>query len=914
MSPEQWQRVNELFYAALERDPDERQAFLIEACADDSEALREVESLLAAHSDADTFTGRPVFQKAVRVIADEDLSAIEGNRIGPYRIIREIGRGGMGAVYLAERDDDEYKKQVAIKLIKRGMDSDAILARFLSERQILARLEHPNIARLLDGGTTADGRPYFVMEYIPGQPIDRYADEHKLSVTQRLGLFLEVASAVQHSHQHLIVHRDIKPSNIIVTADGTPRLLDFGIAKIITPDTGIAETRSARGWMTPEYSSPEQLRGEAITTATDVYSLGVVLYELMTGRPPYRFENRSPAEVVELIESADPKRPSTAAVRVSPATVRDDEPTVVSPDVISELREGSPEKLRRRLSGDLDNIVLMAMHREKELRYRSAAALADDIRRHLEGRPVVARKSTLSYRASKFIRRNKIAVTASVLIALTLIASSIVTFWQARLARRAQAQAERRFNEVRRLARAVVFDYHDRIRDLAGSTEVREKIVSDALAYLNSLAEDARGDRSLQSEIADAYEKIAEIQGGRGVANLGDTQGAIESMRKCLEIRRYLLAATPQDSALRMKTAGAYRRLAGMLNIRGDAEEAAENYRNAVSMAEGLLSIDSTNRDFRYEAASSYGALGDFLIDMGESKSALENERKALDLYKSIPPDDPLIGTVRQSMATAYQFAGTALMEMNDFAGAAEYFAIALDILAQLSREDPTNAALRRKLGLCHYFQGDALEAQERLKESLDSYRQYAVIAEELSSADPQNVSAQLDRAFAQCRIGQILIKTGESLRAIPHLRRSIDINRSVYESDPGNLYKRGVLIESMGFMVKAYAQAGDISAAMEESRKTVEMIAGTDGNREVAVFRGTCALAHKHIAMAFEDASARSSPKQRRRLREEARLQYQLCMDILLDMQSQGILGESRASLIEEAREGIARCASPIR
>ncbi|HEY7544372.1 MAG TPA: serine/threonine-protein kinase, partial [Blastocatellia bacterium] len=316
VSPEQWQQINDLFYAALERDPAERQAFLLEACEDDSEILSEVESLLAAHHGADTFTGRPVFQKAVRVIADKEHASIAGNRIGPYRIVHEIGRGGMGAVYLAERDDDQYQKQVAIKLIKRGMDSDAILHRFLSERQILARLEHPNIARLLDGGTTTDGQPYFVMEYIEGQPIDLYADEHKLSITERLTLFLEVASAVQHSHQHLVVHRDIKPSNIIVTADGTPRLLDFGIAKIITPDTGVAETRSARGWMTPEYSSPEQLRGEAITTASDVYSLGVVLYELLAGRSPYRFENRSPAEVAELISGTDPERPSTAAVRI----------------------------------------------------------------------------------------------------------------------------------------------------------------------------------------------------------------------------------------------------------------------------------------------------------------------------------------------------------------------------------------------------------------------------------------------------------------------------------------------------------------------------------------------------------------------------------------------------------------------
>ncbi|HEY7545430.1 MAG TPA: protein kinase, partial [Blastocatellia bacterium] len=690
-----------------------------------------------------------------------------------------------------------------------------------------------------------------------------YADEHKLSITERLTLFLEVASAVQHSHQHLVVHRDIKPRKIIVTADGTPRLLDFGIAKIITPDTGVAETRSARGWMTPEYSSPEQLRGESITTASDVYSLGVVLYELLAGRSPYRFENRSPAEVAELISGADPERPSTAAVRIDRATARDDAPTEILPEMISESREGTPEKLRRRLSGDLDNIVLMAMHKDKDLRYASVTALADDIRRHLEGRTVMARKATFSYRASKFIRRNKIAVAAVAIIALTLIASSIVTAWQARVARRAQAQAERRFNEVRRLAHAVVFDYHDAISDLAGSTAVRERLVRDALSYLSSLAEDARGDPSLQAEIANAYEKISSVQGGRGLANLGDTAGAVESLRKCLQIRQSLLAANPVDSDTRLSAAKAFRNLAELLGQRGDREGAEESYRDAIGISEQLLSIDRSNVEFIYQAAISYGSLGDFLIAAGDWKGALENEQKALALFKSIPPDNPQIEKIPRSIAINHLLSGLALKGLDDLAGAQENYARAIAIFAELSRKDPTNADFRRMLAVSYSYQGDALKAGGRMTDALASFRRYAEIAEEISAADPKDVSALLDRAIAYGGIGEIRLKTGQSSEALSYIRRSLDIRQRVYDSDPDDLDKLIILIEGMGWMSKALAQTGNIPSALDESRKTMELLTKADENSERADLRGVCALTRRNIAEAFEVA-ARSSDGQR--------------------------------------------------
>jgi len=322
MTPERYQQIKNLFHAALEREPGERAAFLDQACAHDPSLRAEVETLLAAAEPAEGFIERAI-QDAVTLIAADQPEPVEGQRIGPYEVIRQIARGGMGAVYLAMRADDQYRKHVAIKLIRRGLDTDDIIRRFRNERQILAGLDHPNIARLLDGGATDDGRPYLVMEYIAGEPIDDYGDQHKLGAEDRLTLFRQVCAAVHCAHQHLVIHRDIKPSNILVTEDGTPKLLDFGIAKLLTPELAaqtLDATAPALRLMTPDYASPEQVRGEPITTASDVYSLGVVLYGLLTGHRPYRLTGRTPHEVLQAVCEQDPEKPSTAITRVEEMT------------------------------------------------------------------------------------------------------------------------------------------------------------------------------------------------------------------------------------------------------------------------------------------------------------------------------------------------------------------------------------------------------------------------------------------------------------------------------------------------------------------------------------------------------------------------------------------------------------------
>jgi eukaryotic-like serine/threonine-protein kinase len=420
-TPERWHRIKELFVEAQQRRITERSAFLRQECGEDESLRSDVESLLAA---AEREVTEPV---AAGTAAGSRADPMIGRRIGPYKIIRQIGRGGMATVYVAARADEQFDKQVAIKILLPELESDELLIRFRNERQTLAKLDHPNIVKLLDGGTNEDGLPYLVMDYVEGTPVDQYCDSHRLSTAQRLNLFCQVCAAVHCAHQNLVVHRDLKPSNILVTADGNPKLLDFGISKVLDSTSPSSVTKTVTRRMTPAYASPEQVRGERVTPATDIYSLGVVLYELLTGHRPYKLKQNTPAEVERAICEQEPEKPSTAVNRVEENTLPDGTTVSKTPDMISALREGQPEKLRRRLKGDLDTIVLTALQKETQRRYRSVEDLSGDIQRHLQHLPVTARQSTLVYRSSKFIRRHTVEVIASVLIAIvTLGATSLV--------------------------------------------------------------------------------------------------------------------------------------------------------------------------------------------------------------------------------------------------------------------------------------------------------------------------------------------------------------------------------------------------------------------------------------------------------------------------------------------------------
>ena len=423
MDHSRWNRLETLFLAALELGPAERTKFLDHSCKDDAALLKELESMLSADEKGEALDIESRLLSDDATLAKSDLS---GTRIGPYRLEKLIGEGGMGEVYLARRDDDHFDKKVALKRVRPGFRNRHLLARFRVERQILAQLTHPNITQLLDGGLDNEGWPYLVMQYVEGMPITSYCDQNKLTIQERIALFRTVCSAVQHAHGNLVVHRDLKPANILVTNEGQVKLLDFGIAKLLNPDWSysVARTQSQMRLMTPEYAAPEQVRGESITTATDIYALGVLLYELLSGHKPYRFDSRLQAEIERAICEDIPIRPSTAINGVE--HLHQDKPAA-----ISKARRTAISRLKRILQGDLDNIVLMAMRKEPQRRYASVEQLSQDLQHYLDGRPVVAQKDTLNYRLRKFTHRNRTAVVTSVAIFLLLMSFTVSTMKQA---------------------------------------------------------------------------------------------------------------------------------------------------------------------------------------------------------------------------------------------------------------------------------------------------------------------------------------------------------------------------------------------------------------------------------------------------------------------------------------------------
>jgi len=472
MTPERWSRVKEIFAGALERDPAERTTYVEAACASDPELRVEVISLLDAHETAGGFIEQEAAQRVGLTSAAPKKDWI-GRRLGPYRIVGEAGRGGMSEVFKAVRDDQQYEKQVAIKLLKPGLDTDSLLRRFKAERQILAQLSHPNIAHLLDGGATEDGAPYLVMEYIEGKPIDLYCDDRELGVNERLDLFRSLCSAVHYVHQHLMVHGDLKCGNVLVTDQGVVKLLDFGIAKLLGPAPGTTreEPRATTFLaLTPEYASPEQVRGEPISTASDVYSLGVLLYRLLSGDLPHKATGSTTWALAQQICEQDPAPPSVTAVEATTGYAR----------------------FATTLRGDLDNIVLKALKKAPEERYPSAEQLSEDLRRYLRGFPVAARPDTTGYRVRKFAQRHKSAAVAAGLFVAALIAGIITTSWQAHRADVERLRAERHLNDVRELTSVYLADVYDAVAYLPGGTKARKLLVENSIKYLAGLEHEAQ--------------------------------------------------------------------------------------------------------------------------------------------------------------------------------------------------------------------------------------------------------------------------------------------------------------------------------------------------------------------------------------------------------------------------------------
>lgn len=753
-----WQRVKEIFALVIEAPPDEREAKVAELCGGDTRLRTEVGSWLESYVEAEEFLETPVASHA-----DLDVSrSVAGRRFGNYTIDREIGHGGMGAVYLAKRTDGEFEQQVALKIVRQSIAESHMIERFRRERQILASLNHQNIAKLLDGGVSDNGEPYLVMEFIEGVPITDFAAT--LSVDEKLHLFLKVCAALSYAHRNLVVHRDIKPGNILVTNDGEPKLLDFGLAKLIDEGLGFDVTETATNYraLTPAYASPEQLRAEAITTSTDVYSLGVVLHELLTGERPFKFEGKSLDEIIRAVSSTEPSMPSRTTVT------------------------------NQKLKGDLDNIILKALRNEPDRRYGSVEQLAEDIERHLDGLPVMARKDTFYYRASKFIVRNRGAVAAALLILATVAAGIVLTV-------REKRKADRRFNDVRQLANSLIFEVDSEIQK--GPTKSREIIVRRALEYLDGLAMESRNEHDLQIELAAGYLKVGDIQGKPYRPNLGDTSGAKASYTKALLLLESLNAADLANLEVQRLLSLCHQSI-GRVQQRIDEWDAAlESERKAVIYSEALVSADPENPQYRNLLGDNYVQFGSALYQTGrgatveDHRQSIEYFRKAVAIHSDLSIAYPDNSDYRYALGVDYEFIGIAFNRIGDMTGNIENHKFALEnhlkeleINEALAASDPSNAAYRRivadargEIGLSQLKLGNAAAA-------LDNYRRRLEIFESAKASDPTNVEAIRDVINCLPEISLALEKLGNIPEALRQMRKAVELQKILAATEPDNI------------------------------------------------------------------------------------------------------------------------------
>jgi eukaryotic-like serine/threonine-protein kinase len=766
-------------------------------------------------------------------IASGEADPMVGRRIGPYELTARIGGGGMGTVYRANRVED-FRQEVAVRLIERGMDRDAIVRGFHAEIPVQAALgKHPSIAGLLDAGTTEDGRPYFVMEYVDGLPIDAYCDGRRLDIPARLGLFGKVCAAVHFAHQHAVIHRDLKPSNILITSDGVPRLIEFGIETLIHPEPGGDRVS------TPEYASPEQVTGEPITTATDVYALGVVLYQLLTGRRPYRLEDGSTSEIFQAICEQVPERPSKAVVRAPASQTASSTPEPSdpgpTPEEIAESRGVLPSRLERTLAGDLDAIVLMAMRKEPESRYASAEQFADDLHRYRKGLPVRARRDSPGYRAAKFVRRHAAAVAVGTVLLLALVAGIAGTTTGLVRARRQRDRAE----ESSRMARGAVDQFFtrvsgERLLNQPGLQPLRKTLLQDARRFYEEVIDHRGDDLGLSAELAAAQARAAKITG-----EIDSPARSVPRLQQAVATWESLVAARPGNPDDQEELARTLNDLGVMLmRLEGRRDEALGAFRRAEGLLEPATAADPASGSRRHERSLALQNIGQIQLEQGRAFEAIETLRKALEIEAEWAAEDPKALEPRIAMARAHGLLGQALtsqpdgtepalesyqkavayreevvrdrpeladqayllaMDLGDgnvaqqMAGkldsALKSLRRAVEILERLDRQYPGVLTYRGGLAGTYNMLSDLHRRRREPAESLAFAEKARDMLDRLVAEHPEDVYSRIDLAKAYNNIGRLHQQSGDPAEGLRSFQRAVDVLESLSELDPRNSY-----------------------------------------------------------------------------------------------------------------------------
>jgi tetratricopeptide (TPR) repeat protein len=738
VNPKRWSQLKALFAAALEVPVSERRALLERATAGDAALLAEVKSLLESHEKPHgVLDSVPTELKAQAFAAVSELDRV-GERIGAYRIVGVLGTGGMGQVFKAVRDDDQYHAEVAIKLMRADVSGALANQRFRTERQILAGLDHRNIARLIDGGTTGGGSPYVVMELVSGEPIDRFCEARHLRARDRVQVFLQVCAAVSFAHQRLVIHRDLKPNNILVTAEGSVKLLDFGIAKLLDadpasagPDDGTVTQLRA---MTLDYASPEQVRGGAVTTVSDVYSLGVVLYRLLTGQSPYGARVNDAQRVVEILSDTAPTRPSLAIPR---------------------------EQRHREIDADLDNILLMALRKEPERRYGSVEQLANDLRNYLAGLPVQARGNALGYRMGKFLRRRKVEIAAATIVALSLVGGLWIAIREGQEAERQRVVAQRHFDGVRKMANTLLFQLHDEIAPLAGSTKAREILVKTAQEYLNTLYAESGNDHALQEELGIAYRKLGDIQGSELGSNTGDSKAALQSYARSIALLEPLFAADAGNHHAGIALGAAYLQRGNVMLATSGAAAALPLLEKGVALSESLTDAFPDDHARLTQLGNGYSILASALGYVARVKDAMSVLDKMIATCEAYARAHP--GDVKSYLALTGAYNNAAIVFDADIPRADGYrrsIALvrkALSADQKLVELEPANARYRLSLAETQINLAEGMYLTAQYPEAIALFREAATAMRR--HGDPNDARGQWQRTMAEIGLAKSLVK-----------------------------------------------------------------------------------------------------------------------------------------------------------
>lgn len=826
-----WATVRALFEAALEREGSDRAAFLDEACGGDERLRREVEALLAA-SDDEAFLATPVRDEGLEALRTEAEGVPPEARVGPYQLGRLLGRGGMGRVYAADRDDGAYAQQVAVKLLRSRFPTEDLLRRFAREREILASLDHPGIARILDGGSSQVG-PWLAMEFVDGQTLPEHVGSRELTLAERIHLFVSVCDAVDHAHRRGVVHRDLKPSNVLVTDEGRVKLLDFGIATLLGADGGVDLTQTGTRPHTPEYASPEQVRGEPATTASDIWSLGALLYELLTGRRPYDLAGLTPGEREHRLTSP-PQRPSEVSGR-------------------------------RELRGDLDAVVLKALHPDPERRYASAAGVAQDLKRHLAHRPVAARPDGALYRLRSWARRNPVVSAAAALLIITATIGAGATVQQAR-------RAEAGLASARDLARSLLIDLDRALEDLPESTPVRALLVSQALESLERLSNDVDADPELLLLAADAYDRIGTIQGNPLHTNLGDLAAARDSHERALAIREGLGRRTGSDPFVEQALGTSYFNMAVVTRTEGDVAASTAWAERAVATLEPLHASDVADARLVRALEGARTVLGANHIRRGEFDRGLEALATAVAGLERVAPPEAADVDLGLALWEAYGHQVDGWRFSSRYQPALDVLEdTACPMLERLATTFPRRASVLWGLQSCWDYLG-TLQEKLYLDDPEDTFLRALGRAEELVALDPANERANAAVTTVLVSLGRRAFMEGRVADGERYLGRAVGIRRELQADNPSNTLWTSRLASVLREYCRGLVNNDQPGPALPWCIEAVDThVQHVTRQRDNAIAQVTLAYALGHTARAYRALAETAAPTEAARLRATA-------------------------------------------